>query len=348
MQRARDSRRQKVTLQDVAEAAAVSKATASLALRDNPRISEATRQRVREAVDALGYVYNQHAASLRTRRSFTIGLIIGSFSNPFYAEFVAGSEAYLAKNRYGLLLGTNGADELERQARALRVMLERDVDGMILVPAAGTSPATLEQIVRHCPLVLATRYIPELAVDYVGIDNEAGARDATELLIRQGHRRIAFIGGLEASSARQDRLRGYRGALTASQIPVDPALCLASPVSRRGGYDAVQASLRLADPPTAALCYNDVVAFGVTLGLHAAGIEPGSRFAVVGCDDTADAALWQPSLTTISTDPNGMGERVAQLMLKRIANPDSPIEQIIMPSRLIIRDSTAARSSSPI
>ena len=139
----RKQRIRKVTLQDVAEAAKVSKATASLALQRNSRISEATRQRVLEAVDALGYVYNQRAASLRTRRSFTIGLIVSSLANPFYPEMIRGAEAHLAGNDYRMLLG-NSADDLGRQSRAFTAMLESDVDGLILAPAAGTTAETLQ------------------------------------------------------------------------------------------------------------------------------------------------------------------------------------------------------------
>lgn len=335
----RKQRTRKITLQDVADAAKVSKATASLALQKNSRISEATRQRVLEAVDALGYVYNQRAASLRTRRSFTIGLIVSSLANPFYPEMIRGAEAHLAGNDYRMLLG-NSADDLGRQSRALTAMLESDVDGLILAPAAGTTAETLQTLVRHCSLVLLTRYVPDLDCDYLGMDNVAGSRRAMEFLIEQGHRRIAFIGGPVDSSARRDRLLGYSSVLERYDIDFDSGLCIPSPVSRRGGFDAVESMMELPNPPTAALCYNDVVAFGVMLGLRAAGIEPGAKFGVIGFDDVAEASMWQPSLTTVATGPVKMGEQVAQLMLRRIADPDMPIEQLFIPPRLIQRDST--------
>ena len=121
-------------------------------------------------------------------------------------------------------------------------MLEHDVDGVILVPAAGTSAESLRKIIRYCPLVLVTRYVPELAVDYVGIDNEAGACSAMELLIELGHQRIAFIGGLDDSSAWRDRLRGYQTTLEKHHIPFDPDLCRPSLciASRRLRCDSVR------------------------------------------------------------------------------------------------------------
>ena len=192
------------------------------------------------------------------------------------------------------------------------------------------------------PLVLLTPYYAELAVDCVGMDDENGTARAVEHLIRQGHRRIAFVGGFDTELTRQRRVQSYRQILRRRHIELDPALCVASPVSRRGGYDAMRELLQMREPPTAAYCYSDVIAFGVMLGLRAAGMEAGRDLALIGYDDVPEAALWHPSLTTVSNDPRGLGVNAAQLMLRRIAEPDLPLKRIIMPSRLILRDSTAA------
>ena len=339
-------RRQKVTLQHVADAANVSKATASLALNNNPRISESTRQRVLEVVESLGYVYNQRAASLRTQRSYTIGLIIKDLSNPFNAELTSGAESQLADHDYSLVLATTD-DDLGKQTRMIQTMLERDVDGLILAPTASTPPAALRRLTDYCPLVLLTPYHTGLDVDCVGMDDENGTARAVEHLIRRGHRRIAFVGGFDTDLTRQRRVRSYRNSLQRHDIALDPALCIAGPVSRRGGYDAMRALLRMPAPPTAAYCYSDVIAFGVMLGLRAAGLEAGRDLSLIGYDDVPEAALWHPSLTTVSNDPRGLGVNAAQLMLRRIAEPDLPLKRIIMPSRLIERDTTAALVKEP-
>lgn len=340
-------RRKKVTLQDVADAADVSKATASLALSNNPRISEPTRQRVLAAVELLGYVYNQRAASLRTQRSFTIGLLVKDVSNPFNAELTAGAESQLAAHGYSLLLGTTD-DHLDKESRMVRTMLERDIDGLILSPSAGTATQALQRVMRHCPLVVTTPYLSDLAADCVGMDDENGTQRAVKHLIQQGHRRIAFVGGFEAQSTRQRRLQSYRDTLQQHNIEFEAELCIVSPVTRRGGYEAIHQLLSMDPPPSAAYCYSDVIAFGVMLGLRAAGLEAGKDFAVIGFDDVPEASLWHPSLTTVSTDPRGLGENAAQLMLRRIAQPDLPVERIIMPSRLIARDSTAPLVNRPL
>lgn len=341
MPRNQAQRRKQVTLKDVAEAANVSKATASLVLSKNPRISAATRERVLEAVEALGYVYNQHAASLRTQRSLTIGLIITDVSNPFSAELTSGAESALADQDYSLVLATTD-DDLEKQSRSIRTMLERDVDGLILGPVAGTTKESLQAIMRHCALVLTNPYFEGLAADCVGMDDENGTLRAVKHLIERGHQRIAFVGGYATSATRQRRLHSYRDTLQGQGIDFDPALCIDSPVTRRGGYDAVQQLLHHEDPPSGAYCYSDVIAFGVMLGLRAAGLEAGPDFAVIGFDNVPEASLWHPSLTTVSADPRRLGQNAAQLMLRRIANPDLPVSRVIMPSRLIVRDSTAA------
>ena len=157
----------------------------------------------------------------------------------------------------------------------VKTMLERDVDGLILSPAAGTTTEALQKWMQYCALVLLNPYYSDLAADCVGMDDENGTERAIEHLIQQGQRRIAFVGGYEATSTRQWRLHSYRETLQKHSIEYDPALCITGPVSRQGGYDAVHQLLSMSDPPAAAYCFSDVIAFGVMLGLRAAGIEAG-------------------------------------------------------------------------
>lgn len=329
----------RITLQDVADAVGVSKSTVSLVLSNHPRISQETRQRVLDTVDELGYVYDRRAASLRTRQSFTIGLIITDITNPFYAELTSGIEHTLLQKNYIALLGST-TDLLQNQERFFATMRERSADGIILCPAPGTPPETIRRLSRQLPTVLIARYLAGVDVDYVGADNELGARRATEHLIERGHRRIAFIGGSNDSSARQDRLRGLVSILEKHRIPLDESLTITCAVTRNAGYTAIQQVMRADDPPTAALCYNDVVAFGVMLGLRDCDLEPGRDVAVVGFDDVNEASLWNPPLSTVSATPTEMGQHAAALLLKRIETPDRPIQQVILPSTLVIRASS--------
>ena len=336
----------RVTLSDVAADAGVSRATASLVLRGSPLVSDRTREHVRASMRKLGYVYNRAAASLRAQRSHTVGLAVTDITNPFFAELAVGIETYLDEARYTVLL-TNTAEKLDKQDRLLATMHGYQIDGLLLCPARGTPLESIDHLRQWgLPFVLITRYLPGSEVDYVGADNVAGAEMAVEHLLDLGHRRIAFVGGPSDSSARHDRLTGYRNTLAGHNLTPDEALSIISPVTREGGYAAMDTLLDQPDPPTAALCYNDVVAFGAMLALQAAGLTPGPDVSIVGFDNIADSALWQPALTTVSITPYQIAEEAVRLLLHRIAHPDAAPQQIILPPELIVRDSSGSPSES--
>ncbi len=329
----------RVTLVDVAEHANVSRATASLVLRGSPLVAEATRQRVLASMQQLGYVYHRAAASLRTQRSHTVGLVVTDITNPFFAELTVGIEERLDAAGHVVMLA-NTAESLAKQDRLLAAMHENNADGVLFCPAEGTPRALVERLAGwHLPVVLLVRYLFDVELDYAGVDNALGAELAVTHLIAHGHRRIAFVGGPATSSARRDRLRGYHDALAHHELTADEALCPSCPPTRDGGYAVIQGLLDCPDPPTAALCYNDVVAFGVMLAVQARGYTSGRDFAVVGCDDIAEAALWQPALTTVAVAPRRIGAAAAGLLLDRIADPDAPPRRVILRPELVVRAS---------
>jgi LacI family transcriptional regulator len=331
-----------VTLLEVARDAGVSRATASLVLRSSNLVADETRGRVLASMRKLGYVYHRGAASLRTQHSQTVGLIVPDVTNPFFAEMTIGIEARLDQAQHVALLG-NAAETLGKQERLLAMMQEYRADGVLLCPVTDTSPAAIERLQqRRLPFVLFARYVDGVDADYVGADNIRGAELAAEHLVALGHRRIAFVGGPANSSARRDRVQGYHNALMRAGIAIDPTLQCVSPTTREGGHQAIRALLAQADPPTAALCYNDIVAFGVLLGAQAAGRTPGRDIAVLGFDDIAEAALAQPALTTIATSPHQIGEEAARLLLERVATPNAAVRQIILRPRLVVRASCGA------
>jgi LacI family transcriptional regulator len=337
---------ERVTLLDIAQHAGVSRATASLVLRNSPLVSEATRQRVLASMQQLGYVYHRTAAALRTQRSHMVGLIIPDITNPFFAEFTLGVEERLEKDNYVVVL-VNTSESLEKQSRILTALQENNADGVLFCPAVGTPHETVEMLsAGQLPVVLIVRYLFGTDADYVGVDNVLGARMAVEHLISHGHQRIAFIGGPATSSARHDRLFGYRSAMEQHHLRMDEAWLPTSSTNRDGGHRAIISLLTQHEPPTAALCYNDVVAFGVMLGLQAHGLTPGQDFAVIGFDDIAEAALWHPPLTTVAITPHQIGTMAAQRILERIAHPDDLPQRIILPPNLVIRCSCGTHHSS--
>ena len=336
----KNTERKKVTLVDVARHAGVSRATASLVLRKSPLVADKTREKVLASMRALGYVYNRSAASLRSRRSQAIGLVITDITNPFFAELAVSIETQLSDAGYAVLL-SNTMEDTAKQERLLHVMNGHQVDGVFLCPAQETTGETIELLQRwRLPGVMVARYIPGVEYDYAGVDNQAGAAQAVEHLYARGHRRIAFLGGHPMSSARRDRYRGYLDALRRLGLEAPPDLSVTSPATRRGGYEALVRLLDLPEPPTAVLCYNDVVAFGALHALQARHRTPGRDFGVVGFDDVADASLVRPALTTVAIEPDRIGRAATDLLLARIESPDTPPRRIILPTRLVVRASS--------
>lgn len=335
----------RVTLQQVAEHAGVSRATASLIVRGSTSISEATRQKVLESMRELGYVYDRVAANLRSQHSSTVGLLITELDNPFFSELLVGVHQSLDKDGYSVILGTT-FDLKEKQEALLSTMLEYRVGGVILSPVSKSSPETIESLRKwDIPVVLVAKDIPGSHCDYVGIDNVLGGKMAAEHLIRLGHRRIAFLGGPSESTAWKDRNHGYQLAHREAGLEIDESLWVEGPATTQGGVEALRKVLNRPNPPTAAFCYNDVVSFGVMHGLKEAGLTPGKDLAIVGFDNIKEAAIYNPSLTTIAATPELVGAHAADLLHQRIRGLSEPPKRIILQPRLVVRESCSPPSS---
>lgn len=332
--------RSRLTLLDLAAHAGVSRATASLVLGRSPLVAEKTRARVLESARLLGYVYNRGAANLRTRHTHTIGISVNEITNPYFTEITAAIQrAFFDSGRTTFV--SNSEEETARQDQFIDTMREYNVDGLVICPATGTKPENLARLKEAgIPCVLVSRNVPGSGLDYAGHANARGMREATEHLIGLGHRRIAMVGGNTLTSTGRERRQGYLTALKAHGIGVDPALMIQGVPSRLLGATAIKSLLDIAKPPTAAVCFNDVIAFGVMLGLRQIGREPGRDFAVTGYDDLAEAALWTPALTTVRTSSVDMGTSAARLLLERIEHPDAPPKRIETAAILVVRESS--------
>lgn len=332
--------RARVTLQDVAAHAGVSRSTVSLVLRESPLVAAETRARVAQSMAALGYVYNRGAAMMRGGRTRTVGLLVCEITNPFFAELTAGVDHVMDGAGCATFLANTG-ESVDKQDRVLRRMREHAVDGVILCPAAGT-PASLVQRMREwgMPCVQALRHVSSRDGDYAGSDYRLGMELMTEHLVRQGHGRIALVGGTLNHSAWADRRAGFAAALKRHGLPAD--IVLRIPLTRRAGMEAAAALLARPERPTAAIAFNDIVAIGLMLGLSDRGVQPGRDFAVAGFDDVPEAAMARPALTTVATQPFQIGSEAASLLLRRIADPHGAPERVIVPTRLIIRESCGA------
>jgi LacI family transcriptional regulator len=329
----------RVTLKEIAKRARVATGTVSMVLNEDPRIAEATRMHVRQVMRALGYVYNRGAAQIRSKRSNIVGVSICNLNNPYFAEIAAAIEQSLDTAGKVLVLG-NCRESVERQSRFLNTLREYNVEGVLLMPAIGTPKAVIAQLAEwRIPVVMVSRRVLGAKGDFVGVDNKQGTRMSTEYLIQLGHKRIAFVGVNRHTSTGRDRAEGYRTALMSTGLPVVPEMMVECDATRADGFKAITSLYKQRHRPTAIVCFNDLLAFGVMLGLRHLNCEPGRECAVTGFDDVDEASLWWPQLTTIAANADALGDAAGRLLRDRIAEPGRSIQRVTLEPRLIVRAS---------
>ncbi|WP_437773563.1 LacI family DNA-binding transcriptional regulator [Arthrobacter sp. KNU40] len=331
----------RITLEDVSKAAGVSKSTASLVVRGSSRIPESTAAKVREAMDQLGYVYNRSAANLRQSHSMTIGLVVTEIINPYFAELAMAVDEITHEAGYTIFIGYS-RDLADRQHEIIASMIERQVDGLLLLPAPDTDPEKLAKQVNAAgvPLALLARRFP--GFDYVGSNNVKGATLLGEHLAALGCRSVAFLGGRSASSL-TEREEGLRKSLEPNGCDVWSPDELRSPITPEGGSAAVARLFDLGRLPDAIIAYNDIVAQGIYDEMRRRGLEPGRDIAVASFDDTRIAAGQVPPLTSVAGFPQQVGAKGAEMLMTRLAdgNADIPTQLTLIQPQLKIRSSTA-------
>lgn len=331
--------RKRITLADIAAHAGVSRATASLVLRNTGNLADSTRERVRASMDALGYVYHRGAASMRASRSQTIGLIVPDLTNAFTAELSMGIESVLAGSDVVTLI-SDAFEDVDRQDMLVQSMLERQVDGLVVIPAVGSGAAFAERLATTgLPCVVATREIPHPQLTYVGIDNALGGRLAARHLLEHGCRRFAYIGGFAKLPPRRDRVRGVRYALR--KFSDEAALDINIAGTPRGDWGWKTATELLADGvlPDGVICHSDLVSFGIFRALRERAPDLLRQVRIVSYDDVGEAALWEPPLTSVAANGQEVGQRAAEALLRLIATPGSTPERILITPKLVVRAS---------
>ena len=334
------------TLRDIADRLGVSTATVSLAMRGDTRIGRSTRRRVEAAVAEVGYVYQRSAASLRTARTHTVGVILNDITDPFFSALLASLERELAAAGRTTFLRHSG-ESPEHQGRFMRTMSEYNADGLIMCPAIGTTFDDISPREAGAPpVVFVSRTVPDTAFDSVVNDDEKAGRLAAERLLSLGHRRIALVGGHPSVSCYGERLRGYRTALERASVPFDEALVRPLVPSRLEGFRAAGWLAALEPRPTAASCYNGSVALGLTQGLAREGLVPGRNFALIGHEDVEEASLAYPPMSVTTVAREEMGRQAAAALAERIENPELPPRRIVLDTRLVVRETCGVPPSA--
>ncbi len=330
------------TILDVARRARVSPSTVSRILTGVTPVAPAKQERVRKAIERLGFRPNALARGLKQRRSHSIGLLIPDITNPYFAEAAKGVEEAAQRDGFAVLLCDSENDK-GREARYLDLLRERQVDGLIYVTAGDG--ATLRRTWPGWPLVVMDREVPGLPADSVTTDNERGAYEITSFLLQQGHRRIAFLAGPRQLAPARLRLRGYRRALRAFKVPADPGLIKYADFTVEGGRKTMQALLDATPRPTAVAASDDVMALGAVQAIEDAGLRVPVDISVAGFDDIPVAALVRPPLTTVSQPVRRMGEVAVELLLAQLNSRRRGHRRILLEPRLVVRGSVGAPRS---
>jgi len=322
----------------VAQLAGVSATTVSHALNGRRPVSAETRRRIMEAIAELGYRPNVMARGLRAGRSLTIGLVIPDITNPFYPVLARGVQDVLGPAGYDeIITNTNGVRDLERAA--LDKMISRQVDGVAFA-VFHTHADDLQPVIdAQIPVVRLGGRAAQTGVDLVHSDDEGGAREAVRHLIHNGFRRIAFICGPAAEGPAAERVAGYRAALAEAGIGPQQNMVVHTDFSRAGGAHGVEKLIRQRKRPDAVLCANDMMAIGALDAARERGLRVPDDLAVMGFDDIEAATLVTPQLTTIANPAREIGMACARLLLDRINGVAGPPKEIVIPTRLVRRQS---------
>jgi LacI family transcriptional regulator len=330
-----------ITIYDVAREAGVSDATVSRVFNNKDSVREVTRQRVMAAANKLGYVANLQARRLAGGKLNVIGLLIPGLDNGYLVEIVRGVDLELAQAGYELMIhtthgrGNNETSYLQYVANGL-------TEGILLVVPLLSSDflRALEEL--NYPYVLIDEIDPSGHSFSVSSTNWQGAYDATEYLIRLGHRQIGFITGIVQLSSAKDRLAGYLSALQDNGIPVDESFIASGDFGKASGYDMAQRLLNLEQAPTAIFASNDMMALGAMDAIRDKGLSIPDDISVIGFDNIPQAIISYPKLTTVHQPLELMGQVGVKLLLEQLEDIET-LERLsrrmTLATQLIIRDS---------
>jgi LacI family transcriptional regulator len=327
------------TIKDVAKRARVSVATVSRVLNDNPNVRPELCSRVLEAVKELNYQRDRVARSLRVRTSQIIGLIISDIRNPFFTSVVRGVEDVAYAHGYTLLL-CNSDEDPAKESLYIDIMLAEKIAGVIISPVTEVDNYSGVLLQASVPVVAMDRRMRDLDVDTVVVDNVEGACQAVSHLIEQGHHRIGLIGGPPQTTTGRERQKGYQKALTEHGIGLDQNLIKIGDFKQDSGYQMACQLLGMDDPPTAVFTANNLMTLGALNAIHEKGLSIPEDAAIVGFDDMPWALSLAPPLTAVAQPTYELGRIAADLLLRRIADPQRPIEQICLETTLIVRQSS--------
>ncbi|MEQ6375450.1 LacI family DNA-binding transcriptional regulator [Bacillaceae bacterium S4-13-56] len=336
-----------VTIKDVANVSGVAPSTVSRVIADHPRISEATKKKVRKAMKELGYHPNVNARSLANKSTQAIGVVMPSsdkaLQNPFFPEVLRGISSVAHDKDYSLYISTGQTDE-EIFEGVLRMVQGNRVDGIILLYSRVEDEVRNFLIEHKFPFVVIGKPYEQMdSISHVDNDNLSAAQEITNHLIELGHERIAFIGGDTELVVTLDRMRGYQIALEKAGFPVKDEYHIHAEFLQSGGQEAVYKLLNLMDPPTGLVIADDLMAFGVIQMLEEFGLNVPRDISIVSFNNVYLSQLTRPPLTTVDIHIHELGVQATKCLIEKAKHRNEPSKRIIVPFEIVERSSTYSR-----
>lgn len=332
--------KQRVTIDDVAKAAGVSKQTVSRAINDKGEIHPATKARILELVNTMGYRPSRLAQALNTQRTYMVGLVLQDITNPFFPEMARGvQDTALAHDYSALIVNTDEKAELE--LGLLNMLVAQGVDGLITFTHHAPDKELTKFADTFRPMVLINRLFEHPHVNLLLIDNKKGAESAVDYLFLLGHRHIGMLSNAQFFPGQVRRVQGYKSALVKHALPVREEYIEQESANLAGGYRAATSLLGQQPELTALFCYNDLMALGAIRACRDIGRRVPEDISIIGFDDIQLATMNSPAVTSISVDKYELGRLAFKRLLALIEDPHRPVETIHMGVELVIRESTA-------
>lgn len=328
------------TIRDVARLAGVAPITVSRVLNRSGYVSAGARARVEQAAADLSYVPNMLAHSLRSNRTQTLALVLTDIANPFFTTVARGVEDEASRHGFNVIFCNTDENEA-KQEQYLTMLMRRRVDGVLLVPASSSGDAVRALQAQGAKVVILDRRVPGVKVDVVRGASTDGARCLINHLLALGHRRIAVLSGPRSVSVSNERVIGYRQALSQAEVPVDENLILYGSFTVESGYAMTKTILAEWPWPTALFAANNFIAVGALRALNEMGIHVPADMSVVMFDDLPITFTPEPFLTVAAQPAYELGKIATSLLLQRIEEPaGDECQEIVLPTELIVRSST--------
>jgi LacI family transcriptional regulator len=337
--------KRRVTIEDVARKAGVSRQTVSRAINNKGEISPATRNRVMEAVRALDYRPSRVARGLATRRTHTIGLVVPDITNPFFPEIARGVQDVARREDYSVFL-CNTDESPDEELQVLHSLAAQPVDGILLFGSRISDGDLTAFADSYRPLVMLNRFLEYPGVSLILVDNQRGAKLAVDHLADQGHVAIGMLAGPTTSPSSAQRVEGFRQAMAARGLPTPGDWISPGPPTIEGGYDAAQRLLMRYPQPTALFAYNDLSALGTVQACRELNRRVPAECAIIGFDDIRLAAMVSPSLTSVRVDKYYLGQQAMIRLLAMLDEPDESFPPVRVDVELVVRESSQSLISN--